>query len=78
MNPDEDTGPRPYTPGWKDAHGIVHIAGTHAYNQVSTECGLIIAAVGTRGRSWPDYEECLEPPTCIMCIGNSIDYLPKV
>ena len=70
MDPDENTGPViPYTPGWKDAHGIVHISGTHSYMAVFAECGITIAVGGSPSRTYPQYEDTVEAPTCIMCIG---------
>ena len=77
MNHPDDTGETtPYTPGWKDKHGIVHIAGTHTYGRVFAECGTTISEGGRQGRSWPEYEQSLETPTCIMCIGSVVDHLP--
>jgi hypothetical protein len=67
-----------YTPGWKDAHGVVHIAGSHGYRRVYAECGEIIAESDDTSPSGiaPAYEVCVEPPTCLMCIGSAVDYLP--
>lgn len=68
-----------HTPGWKDEYGVVHIAGSHGYHRVYAECGTIVAESSDTtlsGRSSPEYEVCLEPPTCLMCIGSAVDYLP--
>lgn len=65
-----------YTPGWKSPDGLVHITGLHSYILVLTECGKTIATGGSPGRSWPEYEDTVETPTCLMCIGSTVDYLP--
>jgi hypothetical protein len=67
-----------HAPRWRDGHGVVHIAGTHSYNRVLAECGWVIAAGGLVGHTWPPYEDTVEVPTCLMCIGSEInpDTLP--
>lgn len=65
-----------HTPGWRDVHGLVHIAGTHSVMCVLAECGMTISVGHSPGRDFPEYEVCLDFPTCLMCIGGAIDYLP--
>lgn len=57
-------------PGWKDGNGVVHIVATHNWNRVTAECGWIIASGGQLGCHWPPYEDTVETPTCLLCIGS--------
>jgi hypothetical protein len=68
--------PEAYTPGWKGPDGLVHIAGTHIRSCVFAECGIVIATGAKDGRDWPEYEVSTDVPTCLMCIGSAVDYLP--
>jgi hypothetical protein len=68
-----------HTPGWKDEHGIVHIAGSYGYRHIYTQCGEIVVENDdvTPSGITPEYDVCHEFPTCLMCIGSAVDYLPR-
>lgn len=58
-------------PRWEDAHGVVHVAGTHFNASVWTECGLVIVRHRSMSRvqMLPDtYLHSDRLASCLQCI----------
>jgi hypothetical protein len=67
MPPDEPV--EEWTPRWRDAHGVVHVMGSHMSMMAFTECGVRVAQRSRLDLAWTDlYEAIRDAPTCAQCI----------
>jgi hypothetical protein len=68
-----DPAAEEWIPNWRDAHGVVHIMGSHTATRAFTECGIVVVSRDD-GRSWENYYEAnRDAPTCIACIARDAE-----